>query len=141
LGTQTLGASETCVAEAVAVDEYDCGGNYTLAAFEAWRPDAGCVAAGDQYAGYAIRCYAAAGLSDAAVRRRYLRFAGEPIEPPEVDRHDAAVALARHAALAGAPKRQIIAWLTRLTVEVPCWPDDPDEIAAIARAAVREMAE
>jgi hypothetical protein len=105
---------------------------------EAWRPDAVCIAAGDEHAYLALRCFAASGLSDAAIARRLRRF-GADLQPPDIGRYDAALALARHGALVGAPARQIVTWLVYLACEVPCWPDDPHEIAAMARGAMAEI--
>jgi hypothetical protein len=106
----------------------------TVNASEAWRPDAECIAAGDAYVGLAARCYAAGGLSDSQIAKRGRLFGTDP-DPPE--RLDAALALARHGALVGASARQIVAWLVHLALEVSCWPDDPAEIAAMVRAALR----
>jgi hypothetical protein len=111
----------------------------TVDAIKAWRPDAVCIAAGDEHAYLALRCYAAAGLSDAAIAQ-HLRRLDADLQPLNIGRHDAALALARHGALVGAPARQVVAWLVFLACEVPCWPDDPYEIAAMARAAMVEMA-
>jgi hypothetical protein len=111
----------------------------TVDAIEAWRPDAVCIAAGDEHAVLAVRCYAAAGLSDAAIAQHLQQFRAD-LEPLDIGRYDAALAVARHGAVVGAPARQIVAWLVYLACEVPAWPDDPHEIAAMARAVAAEMA-
>jgi hypothetical protein len=38
-------------------------------------------------------------------------------------------------------RRQIVTRLALLEAEIPGWPDDPDQLAAIARAARREISE
>jgi hypothetical protein len=93
---------------------------------------------GDEHAVLAVRCYAAAGLSNAAIAQR-IRLFGADLEPPDIERYDAAVALARHGAVVGALARQIVVWLVHLACKVPCWPDDPHEIAAMVRGAMAEM--
>ena len=108
-----------------------------LEAVEAWRPDPDCVAAGNEYCLLAARCYAAAGLGDRSIRWRFLHYAGPEIDPPEIEHCDAALALARHGAIVGASAPEIVAWLARLALEVPCWPDDPEQIASIALAALQ----
>jgi hypothetical protein len=110
-----------------------------LEAVKAWQPDPDCVAAGNEYCLLAARCYAAAGLGDRSIRRRFLHYAGPEIDPPEIERHDAALALARHGAIVGASASEIVVWLARLAIDVPCWPDDPAEIAAMTRAALQEV--
>ena len=109
----------------------------TVDAIEAWRPDADCAASGDAHVTLAVRCFAAAGMNNTAIAHRMRLFGGDP-EPPDIGGCDAALALARHGALAGASAHQIVLWLVRLAFEVPCWPDDPDEIAAIVRSAIAE---
>jgi hypothetical protein len=109
----------------------------TIEATTAWQPDVGCIVNGDEHALLAVRCYAAAGLSDAAITQR-LRIFGAYADPPETGRYDAALALARHGAFVGAPPREIVAWLAYLALQVPCWPDDPEEIASMTYAALRE---
>ena len=110
----------------------------TVDAISAWRPDADCIARGDEYAVLAVRCYAAAGLSDTAIAQRIWLFGAE-VGPPDIDRYDAALALARHGAIVGAPARQIVTWLAYLAQVVPGWPDDPAEIASMTRAALQEV--
>jgi hypothetical protein len=112
-----------------------------LAAFQKWQPDAGCLAAGDQYVGYAIRCFTAAGLSDAQINQRVCDLIGvcAYAYTPAQERYDAAISLARHCALMGMSPRHIVAVLAYLAAEVPCWPD-PDDIAEIAQFAVAECA-
>ena len=103
-------------------------------------PDAGCVARGDDYFDLAQRCFAAGGLSDRGILNRFLDHLGlEWVPAPPDDRPDtAAWALARHGAWAGEPEHQIVAWLCWLAAELPGSPDNPDEIAFIARAAIEE---
>lgn len=109
---------------------------FDIAAIKHWNPDRDCIAAGDEHVTAAVRCYAAAGLCNATISQRIRLFAVDA-DPPE--RHDAAIALARHAAFAGAPARQIAGCLARLAIELPDWlPDNPDEIASLTRAALRE---
>lgn len=110
------------------------------AEFPKWEPDDACLVAGDKYVLLALRCYAAAGLWDEAIDGRLLRQIGFAIEAQQMRHTDAAVALARHGAGAGVSVREIAVLLAQLAGEVPCWPDDPAAIAAIARAAVAEMA-
>ena len=110
----------------------------TVDAISAWRPDADCIASGDEYAVLAVRCYAAAGLSDTAIAQRIWLFGAE-VCPPVIDRYDAALALARHGAIVAAPARQIVTWLAYLAQVVPGWPDDPAEIASMTRAALQEV--
>jgi len=97
-------------------------------------PDARCIAFGDRYLNWSIRSYAAGGLSDYQIGARILRL-------PDVRADEiAAAAVAHQCALMDLPARKIVAILAYLAAEVPCWPDDPDEIAAIVRAAVGEFA-
>jgi hypothetical protein len=109
----------------------------TVNAIQAWQPDVHCISAGDAYAGLAVRTYAAAGLSDSQIAQRMRLDAAA--DPPFIERYDAAFALARHGARVGASARQIVAWLAHLAVEVPCWPDNPEEIASMTRAALQEV--
>lgn len=113
-----------------------------LAAVERWRPDPQCLAAGVEHALLAVRCFAAAGLSDQQIARRMLDLAGVSSDvntAPVGDRSDAARAVARLCAIMDLPLRHIIAILAYLAAEVPGWPD-ADENAAIAQAAVAEFA-
>jgi hypothetical protein len=96
-------------------------------------PDAACVALGNEHHIIAVRCWAAGGLSDRAIGARILRI------PPDLNAHAfAAEAFARHAATVDVPPLRIAAILGRLACEVPCWPDDPDILAAIVHAATAE---
>jgi hypothetical protein len=108
-----------------------------LSAIERWQPGAQVLDAGDEHLDLAVRCYAAAGLSDRQITDRVLGELG--IGAPGFERREAAWAIARHCALMDLPLRQIIAVLAHLTAEVPGWPD-ADENAAIAQAAVAEFA-
>jgi hypothetical protein len=103
----------------------------------AWQPDAGCIAAGDEYAVLAVRSYAAAGLGDAAIAHRIQLLTVE-LDPLDVGCDDAAFALARHGVIVGASARDIVGWLAQLALEVPGWPDDPEKLAWITRTALRE---
>jgi hypothetical protein len=105
-----------------------------LAAVKAWQPDAACLAAGDEHAALALRCWAAAGLCDAQIMRRALDLFGTT-DP----RYVAAIAVARHCASMDLTRNRIIAVLAYLAVHVPCFPD-ADDIAEIAIAAVAEFA-
>lgn len=122
-----------------------------VAAAEAWRPDADCIAAGDRYLDLAARCFAAAGLSDHEIVVRISQATGllhgidefglTDIEglSPRPERYDAATAVARHCATVSMPPRQIAVWLGKLAVTIPGWaPDDPDEIAQLVTVAVLE---
>jgi hypothetical protein len=109
----------------------------SIDALQAWRPDTHCVAKGDEYAGLALRCYAAAGLGDAAIAQRMRLLAGND-EVAVVRHQDAALALARHGVAVGASARQIVTWFAWLAHQVPLWPDDPEEIAALVRLALLE---
>jgi hypothetical protein len=116
--------------------------NDLLAAVAAWQPDAASIAAGDEHLNLGVRCYAAAGLSDRQIAQRSLDLAGALPEldtAPDIGRHDAAIAVARHAALDGLSVPNIIALLAWLAVELAGGPD-PDEIADIAQAAYAEFA-
>ena len=106
----------------------------TVDAIEAWRPDAVCLAAGDEHAHLALRCFAGAGLSDAAIAQRLWQPFGATPECCD----DAAIALARHGALVGASAHEIVKWIAGLALVVPCWPDDPEQIAMMSAAALRE---
>jgi hypothetical protein len=107
-----------------------------LAAIEAWRPDPICLRAGDEHLTLAIRCFAAAGLSDAQVTGRVCDLIGVSLpEPPE--RCSAAVAIAQHLAVCGMREREIVLVLADLAGQLPAWPDDPDELIWIARGADR----
>jgi hypothetical protein len=48
---------------------------------KAWQPDADCIAAGDEHAVLAVRCYAAAGLSNTAIAQRIRLFSADA-DPP-----------------------------------------------------------
>ena len=109
-----------------------------LAAVERWRPDPQCLAAGDEYARLALRCWAAAGLCDQQIAQRLLDLAGVSTEI-DTDPDTIAVALARHCAAMGKPRDHIIAVLAYLAVQVPFWPA-ADDLAEIAIAAVKEFA-
>lgn len=117
-----------------ALDTFDLA-----AAVERWQPDPECLAAGDRYLDLAVRCYAAAGLSDRQLARRAGIQLGYKLPPPWLD-DDAAGLIAWHCAEGGLPFHQVIAVLVYLATEVPGSPDDPDELAWIARQAVREAA-
>jgi hypothetical protein len=108
-----------------------------LRAIENWRPDETCLGAGDEHVALAVRCYAAGGLANSEIARR-IRLFGADADPQDIDQHAAARALARHAAIAGASPREIVELIARLALEVPCWPDDPEQIAALTAAALRE---
>lgn len=108
------------------------------AAVEAWRPDPQCLADGDEYVRLAVRCYAGA-LSDQQIKQRFRDLVGvsTEIDTVEIDRHDAAIVVARHCAMMGLRLNRILAVLAYLAAEVPCWPDAHD-IAEIAVAAFGE---
>jgi hypothetical protein len=108
-----------------------------LSAVERWQPDTQVLAAGDEHLDLAVRRYAASGLSDRQITDRVLRELG--IDAPDLERREAASAIARHCALMDLPLRRIIAILAYLAAEVPGWPD-ADENAAIATAAIAEFA-
>jgi hypothetical protein len=104
-------------------------------------PDAGCLSRGDEYVVLAQRCFAAGGLSDHGIASRFVARLGLEWAALSDDAPDtAAQAVARHGALSGIPERQIVQWLAWLSAELPAWPDDPDELATIARGAVAECA-
>jgi hypothetical protein len=129
---------ETSMLDASDLDYRD-----VLAAVEAWQPDAACLAAGDEHALMAVRCFAAGGLSDRQITRRILHRLGVSTEIDTelgVWPYDAACAVARHAAVEGLPLRRIIAVLCELAVSLPGLPIEPNEIVAIARAAIAEFA-
>ena len=109
----------------------------SIEAVRAWRPDPTCIAAGDEHVLLAVRCFAAGGLSDAAITRR-LRQTATELEPLGFGRYDAVLALARHGAVTDAPATEIVGWLAQLALQVPCWPDDPEELASITRTALQE---
>ncbi len=111
--------------------------NDILDAVRRWAPDRRCLAAGDQHACIAVRCYAAGGLSDQQIVHRILDLLG--VDYADTDRYSAAIAVARHCAAMDLPLRQIIAVLAYLAAEVPGSPD-ADDIASIAQAAVAEFA-
>jgi hypothetical protein len=101
------------------------------------QPDTDCIAAGDEHAELAVRCFAAAGLGDAAIEQRMRLFVVEL--DPLVGCDSAAFALARHGVIAGAPAGDIVGWLALLALEgVPAWPDDPEKLAWITRTALGE---
>lgn len=99
--------------------------------------DGQCLATGDEYLHLALRCYAAAILSDAEIAQRVTDQAGISFDAP--DQYEAACVIARHCALMDVPLRKIIALLAYLAAEIPCWPD-ADDIAEIAEAAIAECA-
>jgi hypothetical protein len=105
-----------------------------LAAVQRWRPDPEVVHAGDRHAILALRCWAAAGLSDRQIARRMAE-----LTPPADDTaaFAAATAVARHAAVVGLPLHRVVALLASLAAELPASPD-ADELADIATAAVKE---
>ncbi len=110
-----------------------------LAAVEAWRPDAACLAAGDECARRALRCWAGA-LSDQQIVDRILGLVrvDTSIDTHNIGHYDAAIAVARHCAIAGMTFAEIIEVMVHLAVEVRCWPDDPDAIAYLVRNAIAE---
>jgi hypothetical protein len=109
-----------------------------LAAIDAWKPDPACLAALAEHVGIAIRCGAAAGLSDAQIAAFVRDLASVSTVDDTTSRQDAAIAVARHCAMMGLPPRQIVAHLMRLEAEVPCWPD-ADEVASIVQGAIAEF--
>jgi hypothetical protein len=110
----------------------------SIKAIKGWQPDGACIATGDKHVTLAVCCYAAAGLANSDIAYR-IRLFGAVADPPSIERYDAALALARHGAFVGASARQIVGWLARLALEVPCWePDDPAEIASMTCVALRE---
>ena len=109
-----------------------------LSAVQAWRPDPACLSAGDEYVRLAVRAYAASGLSDPQIDERVRDLAGVASSDDTIERCDAAIATARHAALMGVAARQIVALLMHLEAEVPCWPD-ADEVASIVQGAITEF--
>jgi hypothetical protein len=110
-----------------------------LAAVRRWEVDVGCLAVGDEHVQLAVHCWAAAGLSDADIATRP-RDVAHDLRPEGVapTRSTAAAAVAAHCAWAGASFNDIIEILVWLGVEAPAWPDDPGEIAFIARRAIAE---
>lgn len=108
-----------------------------LSAVKAWRPDAACIEAGDEHLTLALRCWAAAMLSDAQITDR-LRAVASSFGCQRYD--EAAIFVARHCAIAGAPYAEIIDVLVELAVIAPAWPDDPDWIAWVARSVIAESA-
>jgi hypothetical protein len=106
-----------------------------------WQPDPRCIAAGDEHALLALRCWAAARLSDAQITRRILDLAGAcaDVDTPEFECWSAAWAVARHAVWCGLPAKRVARLLGRLSVLLPGSPDQPDEIASITRAAISEV--
>jgi hypothetical protein len=99
-------------------------------------PDRDCVATGDRYLNWAIRSFAAGGLSNEGISRRV----ADQVEPPPVHLSDVLWSIAWHCAAGGLPFHQIIAVLVYLADEVPGCPDDPEELATISRWAIRETA-
>lgn len=95
-------------------------------------PDQGCLDVGDNYLYLAVRSWAAGGLSDAAISDRL----GSVMPATHTD---AAVAVARHLAIAGCDVMTIIEHLVELAVTLPAWPDDPDYIAHLAASAYAEF--
>jgi hypothetical protein len=107
-----------------------------------WRPDVECIAEGDRFIALAIGCYVAGFLWDGQIRRRIERIMAAKLadEPAVIGPMDAAISVARHFVIAGAPTELIVEWLTFLAARVPCWcPDDRDEIAALVRAVSLEF--
>lgn len=106
----------------------------------AWQPDAECLRAGDEYISLALRCWSGS-LSDLRIRRRLEHFAGLMAdEPPDVGPSDAAIAVAQHCAIVAASPERTVQIFARLSVAIPGWePTDPDEIAALVRAAYRRV--
>lgn len=98
-------------------------------AVECWQPDVGCIAAGDRHIELAVRCWAAAMLSDYQISKRLRDFAC-----PEQRSIDAPWAFALHCARSGVPAREVTVWLAEL-VKVPGWPDG-EEIAYLVIAAI-----
>jgi hypothetical protein len=78
-------------------------------------------------------------LSDHQLARRAGIQLGYKAPPPWLE-DDAAPLIAWHCAEGGLPFHQVIAILVYLATEVPGFPADPDELALIARQAVREAA-
>ena len=114
-----------------------------LAAVERWRPDPQCLAAGDEYARLALRCWAAAGLCDQQIAQRLLDLAGVSTEidtASHMAHDDSAIAVARHCAIAGMSFNEIIEVLVNLAAEVPGWLDDPNAIESLAHRAIAEAA-
>jgi hypothetical protein len=124
-------------------------------AADGWQ-DAACLAGGDEYAALMLHCYAAAMLSDQQITGRVLRQVTPSDQPItrralnlpgistiintlDIERYDAAIAVARHCVLMGWPLHQIIVLLTYLAVKVPCWPGVGDRVG-IAEAAVMKFA-
>ena len=110
-----------------------------LHAIQKWRPDADCVAKGDEYAILMLRCWAAAGLSDKQIVERIQRDLGVSDDIPALCYSDAAIVVARHCASVDMTLANVIAILAHLSAEIPCWPS-ADEIATVAQAAVTEFA-
>jgi hypothetical protein len=111
-----------------------------LAAIKRWQPDPQCLAAGDEHALLALRCYAAAGLCDTQITGRVLDLVGVSTQSdtPDIGHDDAAIAVARHCAIVGMSFSEIIEVLVYLAAEVPGWLDDPDAIASLVRSAITE---
>lgn len=112
--------------------------NHTAKPTPAVVPDPNCLAAGDAHLDLAVRCYAAAIMSDDEIDRRVLDRLGIAPEP-ELERHTAAWAVARHAVWSGLPSKRIARLLGRLSIWLPGSPDEPDTIAAIIRSAIQEV--
>src|SRR5689334_18923829 len=113
--------SATLTSPAALLDTY-----LSIGAIEARQPDPDCVATSDEHATLAVPSYAAAGLSNTAIAQR-IRLFSPDVGTPERRRHCCATiwCLRRNTPTPdrGVPRG--------LACEVPCWPDDPQEIAAI----------
>lgn len=104
------------------------------------------VARGDQLARHAIRdpdaLYWAIHhymLAQAGYEWIIHRLCNTEVDTDELERWSAAWAVARHAARCGLSAKRIAHLLGRLCVWLPSSPDEPDEIASIARAAISEV--
>ena len=102
-------------------------------------PDPKCFAAFNDYLALAVRCGAAAGLSDRAIARHAMRLIG-CADTPDITTNDLAYVVAQRLARSAEPRSRIIKVLCMLAVEVPGFPVDPDEIDSIARIAIEECA-
>jgi hypothetical protein len=101
---------------------------------DGWQ-DAGCVRAGDEYLGLAVRCYAAASLADRQIVGRIVDLVGiEFVVDTEPD--TAAVELAHHCATMAVPIALAIAVQAYLAAADIGWPD-ADAIASIVQDAYR----
>ena len=122
-----------------------------LDAVKKWRPDPTCIAAGDEHLIRALRCYAAAGLSDAQISDRLVDEVGNgvagkapynvmgfsPLDAYTIvlQPDTAAIMVARQLAFCGMRARAITLTLADLAGLLPGWPEDPDHLIYIGSEA------